>query len=79
MDSLGRIGVYMMVPGLKTKKYKGLSVIPAGFKYTFTTLRDYLRDLRLVATPSTQAYKSVGSFIAIGQAFPGTWDWLQFL
>ena len=79
VDSLGRIGVYMMVPGLKTKKYKGLSVIPAGFKYTFTTLRDYLRDLRLVATPSTQAYKSVGSFIAIGQAFPGTWDWLQFL
>jgi regulator of sigma E protease len=68
-----------MAPGLKTKKYKGLSVIPAGFKYTFTTLRDYLRDLRLVATPSTQAYKSVGSFIAIGQAFPGTWDWLQFL
>ena len=25
------------------------------------------------------AYKSVGSFIAIGQVFPSTWDWLQFL
>ena len=79
VDSLGRIGVYMMVPGLKTRKYHGLSVIPAGLRYTFTTLRDYLRDLRLVATPSTQAYKSVGSFIAIGQVFPSTWDWLQFL
>ena len=78
VDSLGHIGVFMMVPGLQTKRYKGLSVIPAGLRYTFTTIRDYLRDLRLVATPSTQAYKSVGSFIAIGQVFPSTWNWLQF-
>ena len=40
---------------------------------------DYLKDLRLVATPSTGAYKSVGSFIAIGQVFPSAWDWHQFL
>ena len=78
VDSLGRIGVYMKVPGVQVRKYKGLSVVPAGLKYTFTTIRDYLRDLRLVATPSTQAYKSVGSFIAIGQVFPSRWDWLQF-
>ena len=79
VDSLGRIGVYMMVPGVKIRKYNALTVIPAGIRYTFTTIRDYLRDLRLVATPSTQAYKSVGSFIAIGQVFPSSWDWLQFL
>ena len=79
VDSLGRIGVFMAVPGLKTRKYSGLSVIPAGLRYTFTTVRDYLRDLRLVATPSTQAYKSVGSFIAIGQVFPSHWNWMQFL
>ena len=79
VDTLGHIGVYMLMPSVKTKKYNGLTVIPAGFRYTFTTIRDYLRDLRLVATPSTRAYKSVGSFIAIGQVFPSTWDWLQFL
>ena len=79
VDTLGHIGVYMWVPGIKTKKYSGLTVIPAGVRYTFTTIRDYLQDLRLVATPSTRAYKSVGSFIAIGQVFPSTWDWLQFL
>ena len=79
VDTLGHIGVYMLMPGVKTKKYNGLTVIPAGFRYTFTTIRDYLQDLRLVATPSTRAYKSVGSFIAIGQVFPSTWDWLQFL
>jgi len=78
VDSLGHIGVYLTAPGLKTRKYKGLSVIPAGLRFTFTTVRDYLRDLRLVATPSTQAYKSVGSFIAIGQVFPSSWDWLRF-
>ena len=79
VDTLGHIGVYMWVPGIKTKKYSGLTVIPAGVRYTFTTIRDYLQDLRLVATPSTRAYKSVGSFIAIGQVFPSAWDWLQFL
>ena len=39
----------------------------------------YVRDLRLVATPSTGAYKSVGSFIAIGQVFPSQWNWLIFM
>ncbi|MBQ2107656.1 MAG: site-2 protease family protein, partial [Bacteroidales bacterium] len=29
--------------------------------------------------PSTGAYKSVGSFIAIGQVFPSNWDWYRFL
>lgn len=32
----------------------------------------------MVATPSTGAYKSVGSFVAIGQAFPGVWNWSVF-
>ena len=32
-----------------------------------------------MVTPSTEAYKSVGSFIAIGQIFPSTWDWHSFL
>lgn len=79
VDTLGRIGIYMLLPGLKTKEYNAITALPAGCRYTYTTIRDYLRDLRLVATPSTQAYKSVGSFIAIGQAFPDTWDWMEFL
>ena len=78
VDTLGRIGVYMKMPGYKVLRYKGLRALPAGCAYTWTTIRDYVRDLRLVATPSTGAYKSVGSFIAIGQVFPNRWDWLQF-
>jgi len=78
VDTQGRIGVYMQMPGYRVLRYKGLRALPAGCAYTWETIRDYVRDLRLVATPSTGAYKSVGSFIAIGQVFPNRWDWLQF-
>ena len=60
-------------------EYSFLAAIPAGFKKTFTTIGGYLKDLKLVVTPSTEAYKSVGSFIAIGQIFPSTWNWQSFL
>ena len=79
VDTSGRIGVYMQIPGISSKEYSVAEAIPAGFKLTFSTIGGYLKDLRLVATPSTEAYKSVGSFIAIGQAFPSQWDWFSFL
>ena len=79
VDSLGKIGVALQIPGIKTVKYNALSAIPAGIAYTWEMIVDYVNDLRLVATPSTQAYKSVGSFIAIGQVFPSAWDWNRFL
>lgn len=78
-DSLGRALIYAQIPGLKTVKYNALSAIPAGFRMAWESVRSYLQDLRTVATPSTGAYKSVGSFIAIGQAFPATWDWYRFM
>lgn len=79
VDTSGRIGVYMQIPGISSKEYSVAEAIPAGFKLTFSTIGGYLKDLRLVATPSTEAYKSIGSFIAIGQAFPSNWDWFSFL
>ena len=79
VDTAGRIGVFMQIPGVMTKEYSLVSAIPAGVKLTFDTIGGYLQDLKLVASPSTEAYKSVGSFIAIGQVFPATWDWYRFL
>lgn len=79
VDTSGRLGVLLMQPDIQRKEYTFLSSIPAGFRKTFTSIGGYLQDLRLVATPSTEAYKSVGSFIAIGQIFPATWDWYSFL
>ncbi len=79
VDTTGRLGVYLAAPEIKTMEYSLASAIPAGFRKTFTSIGEYLQDLKLVFTPSTEAYKSVGSFIAIGQVFPEAWDWYSFL
>ena len=79
VDSSGRVGVYTVAPGYEYKEYSFLEAVPAGVKLTFSTIGGYLQDLKLVATPRTEAYKSVGSFIAIGQVFPAEWDWYRFL
>lgn len=79
VDTLGRIGVYTQIPGIRTRKFTLGEAIPAGFRMTFDNIGGYLQDLKLVFTPSTGAYKSVGSFIAIGQAMPSSFDWTQFL
>ena len=79
VDTAGRIGVILQQPEIQTKEYSIVSAIPAGIKKTFSTIGGYLQDLKLVLTPSTEAYKSVGSFIAIGQIFPSAWNWFSFL
>lgn len=79
VDTTGRLGIFLEQPEINRKEYTFISAIPAGFRKTFSTIGGYLKDLKLVVTPSTEAYKSVGSFIAIGQIFPSTWDWHTFL
>ena len=79
VDSAGRIGILMQMPGITTRHYNLLEAIPAGWREAGSSIGGYLDDLSLLARPSTGAYKSVGSFIAIGQVFPETWDWFRFL
>ena len=79
VDSVGRIGVYMQAPNIISESYNIAEAVPAGLKLTGKSIKGYLQDLRLLATPSTGAYKSVGSFIAIGQVFPSTWNWYGFM
>jgi regulator of sigma E protease len=79
VDSLGMLGVFFRNPTLQHRDYSLLAAIPAGCSLAWHSVTSYLQDLRLVATPSTGAYKSVGSFIAIGQVFPSAWNWHQFL
>ena len=79
VDSLGKIGVVLQVPGMQKRTYTLAQAIPAGVRYTWNMVAGYVRDLKLVATPSTGAYKSVGSFISIGQVFPSQWNWLIFI
>ena len=79
IDSTGKIGGFTKAPSIEVKKYSGLEAVPAGLKLTFKTIGGYLQDLKLIFTPSTEAYKSVGSFISMGQIFPATWDWYRFI
>ena len=79
VDTTGRLGIFLPQVDVQTKEYSFFTAIPAGFRKTFATIGGYLKDLKLVVTPSTEAYKSVGSFISIGQIFPSTWDWHSFL
>ena len=79
VDTLGKLGIALGLPPVERKHYDALSCIPAGLKLAGSTVTGYLRDLKMVFTPSTGAYKSVGSFIAIGQVFPKKWDWYRFL
>lgn len=78
VDSAGLLGIYPEIPGMMTKEYTVAQAIPEGFSMAFENIDGYIRDLKLVFTPSTGAYKSVGSFIAIGQVFPSVWDWTSF-
>jgi len=64
--------------GLKEVKYSFFGSFPAGIKRGKDTISSYLKDLRLIFTPKTKAYKSLGGFIAIGNIFPSNWDWYRF-
>lgn len=79
VDSAGKVGVALKVPGVQKRSYTLAQAVPAGLKYTWDMVSGYVRDVKLVATPSTGAYKSVGSFIAIGQVFPSHWNWFVFI
>ncbi|MEW5845484.1 MAG: RIP metalloprotease RseP [Bacteroidota bacterium] len=79
----GIIGVYPVADlakffELRHKEYSLLKSIPAGVKKGFATISSYLKQLKLIFSPKTKAYESVGGFITIGKIFPSTWDWQAF-
>ncbi len=82
VTSSGQIGVYPVDPKtffeLKELNYGFFESIPAGVTKGLGTITSYLKDLKLVFTPETEAYKSLGGFIAIGDIFPGKWNWQVF-
>lgn len=79
VDTSGFLGVWLRLPNIRQQKYNVIEAVPAGLNLFASTTVGYLRDLRLLSKPKTGAYKSVGSFVAIGQVFPSRWSWYQFL
>ncbi len=78
----GKIGVAVKAPAyffdLEVKKYGIFEAMPAGVSKGLKKITDYLKQFPLIFNPETEAYKSVGGFIAIGKIFPGYWDWQAF-
>src|SRR5665648_943621 len=62
----------------KTISYGFIASIPAGINKGITTIKDYLKQFKLIFSPKTKAYESLGGFIAIGNIFPGAWNWFSF-
>ncbi len=60
------------------KEYSLFAAVPAGINKAVTTVGNYFKELKLIFSPKTEAYKSVGSFISIGKIFPSSWDWHSF-
>ena len=79
VDSIGNIGVYFNIPNYRMLKYSLLESIPAGCVKAYDATIGQIKDLRLLAKPSTGAYKSVGSIIAITDAMPQQWNWPVFI
>jgi len=63
---------------LEEINYSFLASIPAGINKGIDTFSSYLKQLKLIFSPKTEAYKSLGGFITIGKIFPGVWDWQSF-
>ena len=79
----GKIGVYPVGDlsrffEIEIVEYTFMKAIPAGINKGFRTTVSYLKQLKLIFSPRTKAYESLGGFIKIGSFFPGVWDWEVF-
>ncbi|MBR0176651.1 MAG: RIP metalloprotease RseP [Bacteroidales bacterium] len=78
----GVIGAYLAPIStyfdMEVVDYSFFEAIPAGFSKTFKELGDYWKQVKLIFSPKTKAYESVGGFISIGKIFPETWIWSIF-
>lgn len=80
----GMLGIQLEAPDIeklfefRTIKYGLFESIPAGISKGISTISDYLKQFKLIFSPKTKAYESLGGFIAIGNIFPGAWNWFSF-
>ncbi len=63
---------------LKEIKYGFFASFSAGVSKTFDMLDSYIKQFKLLFSPETKAYESIGGFITIGKIFPSEWDWMSF-
>ena len=83
IPSTGMLGIQLeqdleKIFEFKTIKYGLIESIPAGISRGLNEINDYLKQFKLIFSPKTKAYESLGGFIAIGNIFPGAWNWYSF-
>ncbi|MFI3331373.1 MAG: RIP metalloprotease RseP [Rikenellaceae bacterium] len=78
----GTIGViltpFISTMPIHTQKYTFFQAIPAGIKRTGSEISSYWKQIKMIFSPKTEAYKSLGGMIAIGNIFPSYWSWETF-
>ncbi len=79
----GRIGVQVVTSmkelfEIKKIDYDIIAAVPAGLSKGYDEIKNYIKQFKLIFAPETEAYKSLGGFIAIGNIFPPLWDWHAF-
>ncbi len=80
IDEDGKLGITLLSPEkvykVTKREYSFLEAIPRGIVLGWTTLTNYVKQLKYIFTP--QGAKSVGGFGTIGSIFPDTFDWVEF-
>ncbi|KIA87021.1 RIP metalloprotease RseP [Flavobacterium sp. AED] len=74
MESLEKLGYYK----ISKQEFGLLESIPVGLAKGKDQLVGYGKQLKMIFSPSTGAYKQVGGFKAIFDIFPNTWSWEVF-
>lgn len=72
---LGNIGDYYKITAVS---YGFWESVPMGVQRVGDMVVSYVKQLKMIFNPETEAYKSVGSVLSMGSLFPPVWDWLFF-
>lgn len=82
VSSEGMIGVGLQqmdkLLTISTHEYSFAQSIPVGISRVGTEIASYAKQLKLIFSPKTEAYKSLGGFLTIGSIFPTYWSWEAF-
>ena len=74
VSNLEKLGLYKITKD----KFGFFESIPVGMKQGVEQVKDYGKQLKVIFTPETGAYKGVGGFYAIFNIFPDVWSWEVF-
>ncbi len=78
---IGFVTITQAIPSIykiTSKSYTLLESIPEGVNRTWNMCASYVKQFKLIFNPETEAYKSVGSVLTMGDLFKPVWDWAYF-